>query len=304
MDWKKKETLLEFLLLPKNLHHLSILLGEEAIIQVNREIDLMNFLVEKSYYGNIRDVVRFGHEGGRDVDFCVLVDRECNSLHPDDFQILQELYPDQVLDIVLFALDETGTKVTWVSVGQRIVVAFLLSERGFLPRLSIEELGYLYPIRIKGIWFLFAKHIGCNDLTKHFTNEMTPAEALVHAKVCLEAACNGGLTKKQAEALLTVFISTFGEVPEDQVQKKSDALLSIVKQFLHILALQQNKYIADRESLSQCPTCGEAAKGVIKNILEHNWPQDQEGLVALLEYIQVVVLTLPLPPAPEPKKDD
>ena len=260
-------------------------------------------------------VVRVGNVGGCDTDLNVLLTEECKHLHLDDVALLGRMYPGKPLDITMFVLDETTMKVKWVSTGQRIVVAFLLSIEGVVPHLTPEELAMLLSVRIQGLFMLLGRHLGCRELIPVFKAmirkpsdgsskeefEAFDNAALMQSKACLERACHGGLTQREAVALLTVFGSVFQNLKD---QKEVENLNAIIKQLQHILALLQDKYIADRASLVACATCDEGAMRVMCTILDHNIPEDQEGVTSLLNYVKKVVLTLPLPPAPKLEEEE
>lgn len=290
-EWSSQQAnipFIEFLLQPSYHHHFSAILGKEGILALNIEIDLRGYLHEVGVLCRLLKAHRIGSMNGMfaprsDVDLLCHVNQIGEELDPDDHESLEKEYnSEQNLDRTFFTLSPDNKTVAETSKGHPSVVHFLLSCNGIMPRLNPEQLQELLQVRIKGFWALFCQF----DLIP-FLIQLGKSEE--EAKASLARAQEGTVRAEDMTMFLEAFRQGRVTIPtEEQILKKwLKALNSLLKQYLHIIALVDGHYTAVKEELiAQSGITGNALD-FLKYVLYHGnqGPMTQEGVTDLLHLL-------------------
>jgi hypothetical protein len=280
---ESKISFLEFLLQPQYHHHFSALLGAEGILALNIEIDLRGYLHEVGVLCRLLKAHRVGSQDkGSDVDVMSKVDHIGEQLDPEDRAKLQELYGTN-LDLTLFTTSPDGLTVTWTNKGHLLVVWWLLSCNGIMPPLTPGQLPELLQVRITGFWALLACHFDLIPFLVHSGKSKEEAQAI------LQRGQEGTLTLDDMVALVKAFRTGRITIPEEQQirEKWLKALNSLIKQYLHIVALINRHNTADKDILIQQSGITGNALSSLRYIMYHGHQGslEQEGVSDLLHQI-------------------
>lgn len=274
-EWKmihlpteSKMTFLEFLLQPEYHCHFLAILGEERIFELNKEIDLRGYLHEVGVLCRLLKAHRVGSQDpGSDVDILCHVEHMGQELDPDDQKQLVTNFGHEH-DITLFTTTKDGQKVETSSKGEPWIVQFLCSCNGIMPPLTPEQMHELLQVRIKGFWALFCRF----DLLP-FLIRLGKSEE--DAKAILARAQEGTLVAEDMDALITAFRNGRVTIPTEQriLYKWTSAINSLLKQYLHIMALVNGLCTAEKATLI-------AKSGITGNalsFLEYNLYHGKQG---------------------------
>jgi hypothetical protein len=279
---KSKISFLEFLLQPQYHHHFSAILGAEGILALNKEIDLRGYLHEVGVLCRLLKAHRIGsRDKDGDVDLMVKVDHEAQELDPKDLAELQKEHGIN-LDLTLFTLTHDGLSVLRASKGEPLVTQFLLSYNGIMPPLTPEQLQELVQVRIKGFWALF-----CHFDLIPFLIQLDKSEE--EAKAIIARAQDENLTTEDMVAITEAFRQGRVTIPTEQriLDKWLKALNSLLKQYLHILALINGYYTAKKEELISCSGITGNELAFLKYVLyhKHQGAMTQNGVTDLLHLL-------------------
>jgi hypothetical protein len=278
---ESKMPFIEFLLQPQYHHHFSALLGEEGILALNIEIDLRGYLHEVGVLCRLLKAHRVGSQDkGSDVDLMCHVNQIGGELDPDDLIMLQKRYGTN-LDLTFFTLSSDGKTVTGASKGDPLVVHFLLSCSRIMSPLTPEQMQKLLQIRIKGFWALF-----CNFDLIPFLIKLGKSE---EAKAILARAQEGNMRAEDMVAIIEAFRQGRVTIPEEQriLDKWLKALPPFLKQYLHITAIVNGIYTANKENLiAQSGITGNALS-FLKYVLYHRQQGEmtQGGVTDMLDLL-------------------
>ena len=241
---ESRMSFLKFLLQPQYHHHFSALLGQENVLALNIEIDLRGYLHEMKVLCRLVKAHRIGSQGLKsDVDVLCEVDQDGQDMDPDDRDKLQKLYGTD-LDLTLYTLSSDGKTVTWTNKGREIVVQFLLSCNGIMPCLTAEQSQELLQVRIIGLYALL-----CYFDLLPFLIQLGKSET--EAKEILARAQEGTLVAEDMDVLITAFRNGRVTIPTEQriLDKWTSAMNSLLKQYLHIMALVNGLCTAEKATL-------------------------------------------------------
>ena len=280
---ESKISFLEFLLQPQYHHHFSVILGAEGIVALNIEIDLRGYLHEVGVLCRLLKAHRVGSQGkGSDVDVMGEVDHIGEQLDPEDMAKLEELYGIDP-DLTLFTLSPDGQTVTWTNKGHPLVVHLILWLNDIMPPLTPEQLQELLQVRITGFWALLACHF---DLIPFL---IASGKSKEEAQAILQRGQEGTLTLDDIAVLVKAFRTERITIPAEQRirEKWLKALNSLLKQYLHIVALINGHYTADKDVLIQQSGITGNALSFLKYIMyhSHQGSLEQEGVTDLLHQI-------------------
>jgi len=296
--WKGKENFVKFVLAAEYHHLLPKFLGEALMQAVNEEINLPGCLVAMGYWGQVEEIYQHGNESGVDVDLILRMNMPCEHIDPRDLAVLQGLFPERELDIIMFTVNEDGT-VAW-SKCFRQYTAFLLSCIGAGKILDQRQLALLLRNRIEGLFSLLPRILDAKEVAKLLKEPGTSHDdSLVLARALLERCTQGGLSREDVDILSKAAFKALldGLVHESKMDKTSEFITKLLKLIGHVSAQLEGYYSANTRFvvMTAFTGCSEKVSLTLDQILKHQVPNDREGVEELLKRLFAIVATLPLP---------
>jgi hypothetical protein len=325
---------IEFILGSDYYHLIKQFIG--SVVEVNLEAQLIPYLLASEYYGSVVQLFLHGNRAGNDFDIIAVMDQPC--LHPcyAHQKALEILAGKKEVDLIMCTLKE-GT-VEWSTTG-RLLTGFLLSLQGADPRLTLtyRQLDVLQGLRVEHIHQKLGRIDSVNSVTKvlmHDDPKKTWLDADTEAKAILGLSNVGGLTSAQRDVLLRAMVDVIthdlsstilpgkgkksevkAETAEAKHQREQEeaaevlrrrtsaaqALLQLLKQLAHILAIGRKVYSSNTVELVEAAVsgCSKETKLTVRKLLNHEVPDDEEGINSVLRFLCGEIEALPLPePAP------
>jgi hypothetical protein len=297
---------IEFILNSPDFHHL-IKAYCGSVVSINKEAMLMPYLLATGYYGRVVALYPHGNPEGVDYDIIAVMDMKCLHPHPADQAALAALSPKQ-LDLVMCTMNDR--EVNW-STGGRLFTSFQLSLQGAVEALTYSELDDLQKLREIQIHQKMGRICDVSSLAKQL-GQIPRKEAEAQAKAILEKTNLGGLSGGERTLVLLAMVNVltvqFTPTPQEEPSEilrrqksATEAVLQLLKQIAHILALQRREYKSDTGAVVEAAVsgCSEETKRTVYQLLRHEVPDDKDGIASVLAFLCEKIGSLPLPkPAP------
>jgi len=297
---------IEFILNSPAFHHL-IKAYCGSVVSINKEAMLMPYLLATGYYGRVVALYPHGNPEGVDYDIIAVMDMKCLHPHPAVQAALAALSPKQ-LDLVMCTMNDR--EVNW-STGGRLFTSFQLSLQGAVEALTYSELDDLQKLREIQIHQKMGRICDVSSLAKQL-GKIPRKEAEAQAKAILEKTNLGGLSGGERTLVLLAMVNVltvqFTPTPQEEPSEilrrqksATEAVLQLLKQIAHILALQRREYKSDTGAVVEAAVsgCSEETKRTVYQLLRHEVPDDKDGIASVLAFLCEKIGSLPLPkPAP------
>ena len=299
----------QFILAGPDFHHL-IKAYCGSVVSINKEAMLMPYLLATRYYGRVVALYPHGNPEGVDYDIIVVMDQQCLYTHPADLAALAALSSKQ-LDLVMCTVN--NGEVDW-STGGRLFTSFQLSLQGADPRLVLtySQLDSLKELRERHLYQKLGWICTVPSVAKLLGQQIPRKEAETQAKAILEKTNFGGLSGGERtlvlQAMVNVLTVQFTPTPQEEPSEilrrqksATEAVLQLLKQIAHILALQRKEYSSNTGAVVEAAVsgCSEETKRIVCQLLRHEVPDDKDGIASVLAFLCEKIGSLPLPkPAP------